>query len=143
MTASEYNKHFDNLFQKIDRAYEQYAKSFGMTYSSLAIFQYIWEYQPCTQKQLCEITKLPKQTINSIVMSFTNQGYIEALESPEDRRHKTLSLSVAGASFAQKVLPRIKYAEDSSMAQFSAEEQETFYRLYERFVSTFINELNK
>lgn len=143
MTTNDHNNRFDNIFLKMDRDYERYAKSFGMTYSSLAMFQHIWEYQPCTQKQLCEITMLPKQTVHSIVMSFVKQGYIEVLESPEDRRQKTLSLSVEGINFANKVLPKIKNAEDRSIEQFSAEEKETFFMLLEKFSSTFSEELNK
>ncbi len=143
MSAQEDNKRLDSIFQKMDRGFERYAKSFGMTYSSLALLQLIWEKQPCTQKQLCDITMLPKQTINTIVMSFVRQGYMEMLELPDDRRHKTISLSVAGNEFADKVLPRIQRAEDCSIGQFSEEERQTFFRLLEKFSSAFLNELDQ
>src|SRR5699024_5488264 len=56
MDNRDLGKRFDEVFQKMDRAYERYARSCGMTYSSLALLQLIWERQPCTQKELCALT---------------------------------------------------------------------------------------
>ena len=134
---------FDKAFQQMDRAYEKYAKSFNMTYSSLALFQLIWENQPCTQKRLCDITMLPKQTVNTIVMSFVRQGYIEMVEQSEDRRHKSMFLSKAGNQFAQKILPKIKEAENISIEQFTEDEKNKFFTLLEKFANAFSDKLNK
>lgn len=134
---------FDKAFQQMDRAYEKYAKSFNMTYSSLALFQLIWENQPCTQKRLCDITMLPKQTVNTIVMSFVRQGYIEMVEQPDDRRQKSMYLSRSGNQFAQKILPKIKEAENVSIQQFSEEEKDKFFTLLEKFANAFSDKLNK
>lgn len=139
---SDQNKHFDDIFQKMDRAYERYAKSCGITYSSLALLQLIWERQPCTQKDICEITMLPKQTVNTVVMSFYKQGLLELLEQPEDRRHKSIILSEKGKEVTAQILPKIKDAETASMEQFTEEEQNTFFRLLERFSATFCDKLN-
>ncbi len=143
MSIRDDNKRFEEIFQKMDRDYESYAKSFGMTYSSLAMLEYIWDNQPCTQKQLCEITMLPKQTVNTIIMSFVRQGYIQMLELPEDRRVKTMSLSDAGRKFANTVLPKIKNAEDQSISRFTEEEKRTFFKLLEKFAASFSEELKK
>lgn len=141
--TSDQNKHFDDIFQKMDRAYERYAKSCGMTYSSLALLQLIWESQPCTQKDICEVTMLPKQTVNTVVMSFYKQGFLEMLEQSEDRRHKSIILSERGKDIAAQILPKIKDAETASMEQFTEEEQSTFFRLLERFSTAFCDKLNQ
>ena len=141
MENGDFEKRFEEAFQKMDRAYERYARACGMTYSSLALLQLIWERQPCTQKQLCELTMLPKQTINTIVMSFYKQGLLEMLELPEDRRHKILLLSEKGRELTGRILPKISRAESRSIHQFSVEEKETFFRLLERFAAAFCEEL--
>ena len=97
---------FDEIFQKMDRAYERYAKSMGMNYSSLALLQLIWERQPCTQKTICALTMLPKQTVNTIVLSFYRQGLLEMLELAEDRRHKTILLSEKGPNWPTVFSPK-------------------------------------
>ena len=134
---------FDKAFQQMDRAYEKYAKTFNMNYSSLALFQLIWENQPCTQKKLCDITMLPKQTVNTIVMSFVKQGYIEMVGHPDDRRHKSMYLSKSGNQFAEKILPQIKDAENISIQQFTEQEKDTFFTLLEKFANAFSTALNK
>ena len=139
---NDLEKHFDEIFQKMDRAYDRYAKACGMTYSSLALLQLIWESQPCTQKEICEVTMLPKQTVNTIVMSFYRQGMIEMLELPEDRRHKSIILSSKGQELTAKLLPKIKNAESASMEQFSKDEKRMFFLLLERFAAAFCEELN-
>ena len=142
MDDKNLGKQFDEAFQKMDRAYERYARSWGMTYSSLALLQLIWERQPCTQKELCALTMLPKQTINTIVLSFYKQGFLEMLELPEDRRHKSLLLSSKGKELTDRILPKIIHAEARSMQQFTSEEKALFFRLLERFAATFCEELN-
>lgn len=142
MDNRDLGKRFDEVFQKMDRAYERYARSCGMTYSSLALLQLIWERQPCTQKELCALTMLPKQTINTIVMSFYKQGLLEMLELPEDRRRKSILLSDRGRELAAQILPKISRAESRSIQQFSPEEKETFFCLLERFSAAFCEELN-
>ena len=137
------NKHFDEIFHKMDRAYERYAKSCGMTYSSLALLQWIWENQPCTQKEICEVTMLPKQTVNTVVMSFYKQGLLEMLESAQDKRQKSIRLSDRGEALTQRILPPILRAETLSIQQFSEEERNTFFCLLERFFDTFVDALNQ
>ncbi len=134
---------FDEIFQKMDRAYERYAKSVGMNYSSLALLQLIWERQPCTQKTICALTMLPKQTVNTIVLSFYRQGLLEMLELAEDRRHKTILLSEKGTELANRILPKINRAENRSIQQFTDEEKVAFFRLLEQFAAAFCEELNR
>lgn len=143
MGVKEDGKRFDEIFLRMDRGYERYAKSCGMNYSSLFLLQLIWEKQPCTQKDICDITMLPKQTVNSIVMSFVKQGYIEMLEQADDRRHKAIFLSSAGKNFADRILPKIKHAENQSIVQFSEKERQLFLDLLEKFAEAFLEELNK
>ena len=142
MDDKDLGKRFDEAFQKMDRAYERYARSCGMTYSSLALLQLIWERQPCTQKDLCEWTMLPKQTVNSIVMDFYKQGLLEMLELPEDRRHKAIRRSSEGRGLTDRILPRISRAEGCSIQQFTQEEKAVFFRLLEQFAAAFCRELN-
>lgn len=136
------NHWFDDIFQKMDRAYARYARSVGMNYSSLTLLQLIWERQPCTQKTLCALTMLPKQTVNTIVRSFYKQGLLDMVELPEDRRHKSIQLSEKGKELTDRILPRISCAESRSMQQFTEEEAATFFGLLERFAAAFCAELN-
>lgn len=131
------------MFTQMDRIYARYAKSQGLNYSSLYVFHAIALSESCTQKSLCREMFLPKQTVNSIVMSFQKQGLLELTELPEDRRHRMIRLNEKGREYARQILTKITQAETASIGQFDEQERELFLRLTERYVRTFSRELKK
>lgn len=68
---------FCNVWQSISVIYEDYARKSGISYNSLYILNAILYTENCTQKQICEKTLLPKQTVNNVITVFFKSGYIE------------------------------------------------------------------
>lgn len=87
MTIEEKTKVFCNAWQSISIIYEDYARKSGISYNSLYILNAIQQIKDCTQKQICEKTLLPKQTVNNVITAFYKSGYIELREFPENRRN--------------------------------------------------------
>lgn len=133
---------FCDMTKQINSIYEDYARSLGLTYTSLYILHMIALTENCTQKYLAEQMFLPKQTINSIIAQFHKQGWVELWEMPEDKRHKTLHLTEKGKEFGTLVFPQIEKAEQNSIAQFSEEERKNFLNLMQKYVACFASELN-
>ncbi len=142
INIKEQTHFFCDMTKQINSIYEDYARSLGLTYTSLYILHMIALTENCTQKILAEQMFIPKQTINSIITQFRKQGWIELQEIPEDKRHKTLHLTSQGKQFGAKVFPPIEIAEQKSLAQFSKEERQTFLRLMKKYVTNFASELN-
>lgn len=61
---------FCNAWQSISVIYEDYARKSGISYNSLYILNAILYTENCTQKQICEKTLLPKQTVNKVITVF-------------------------------------------------------------------------
>ena len=59
----------------------------------LIILYEIYEIENCMQKKLCEYCFIPKQTVNAVVTSFYQNGWIMLEEMPQDRRNKTIHLT--------------------------------------------------
>ena len=68
---------FCNAWQSIGVIYEDYARKSGISYNGLYILNAILYTENCTQKQICEKTLLPKQTVNNVITVFFKSGYIE------------------------------------------------------------------
>ncbi len=134
---------FCDLNKQINSIYEDYAKSVGLSYTSLYTLHMIALTDNCTQKFIAEQMFLPKQTINSIVASFHKQGLVELREMAEDKRHKTLHLTEEGKKFASQIFPQVEAAEQNSIAQFSEEERITFLKLMKKYVISFSQEMNR
>lgn len=114
---------FLSEIRAIDRLYEQYAKSAGLTPIALSILDIIYATPGgCTQKMIGEKTCLSKQNVNAVIRGLWKQGYIE-LQEMADRRNKEICLSESGRRYAGKVLESLHRAEALAMGELSHEQR--------------------
>lgn len=141
MTIEEKTRAFCNAWQSISIIYEDYARKSGISYNSLYILNAIQQIKDCTQKQICEKTLLPKQTVNNVVTAFYKSGYIELREFPENRRIKTIHLTEKGEEYADELIPHIHQADKVAMESLTEEQQDTLLSLMDTYVSAFRKEM--
>ena len=116
--------------RQMDRLYARYAKACGLTAMSLFVLDCICDRPDgCTQKEICEETFFPKQSVNLIVKGFMEQGYVQLTEMPSDRRNKRITLTPAGKDWAEKTVIRYWEAEAEALTTFRDEELETVLRV--------------
>ena len=115
---------FVSEWQAITMAYSDYARSIGINYTSLQVLKYITTIEGCTQKDICERSFLPKQTVNSIITGFYKKGFVELRELKEDRRTKSIHLTEAGQKYLDSFFPHIDESEYQAMASLSEKERE-------------------
>lgn len=126
-----------------DAAYEDYAKSVGLSYTSLCILNAIYETDGCTQKQLCSLCFLPKQTVNAAVTGFYDKGWLRMQELPEDRRNKTLHLTELGRSESGRILQNLQECDRIAMGSLTEDEQAQLLSLTRRYMSACISAMKK
>ena len=141
MNIEDKTRAFCNAWQSINIIYEDYARKVGISYNSLYILNAIQQTENCTQKQICEKTLLPKQTVNNVVTAFYKSGYIELREFPENRRIKTIHLTEKGAQYADTLIPHIHQADKLAMESLTEEQQDMLLHLMDIYVSTFRREM--
>lgn len=141
MNIEDKTRAFCNAWQSLSTIYEDYARKVGISYNSLYILNAIQQTENCTQKQICEKTLLPKQTVNNVVTAFYKSGYIELREFPENRRIKTIHLTEKGAQYADTLIPHIHQADKLAMESLTEEQQDMLLHLMDRYVSVFRREM--
>lgn len=124
LTLQEQVKKYCDYLQEWNAMYEEYAKSVGLSYTSLQILELIYDSEECTQKMLCEKTFLPKQTVNTIITAFYKKGIVRLAELPEDRRTKTVSFTPGGKEYAEKIVVKMKYSDQKAMELLSEAQRE-------------------
>lgn len=134
-------KAFCNAWQSINIIYEDYARKSGVSYNSLYILNAIQQTENCTQKEICEKTLLPKQTVNNVVINFYKKGYVELVELPENRRVKAIHLTEKGIQYANTLIPHIHHADRLAMESLTVEQQDTLLHLMDIYVSAFRREM--
>ena len=129
---------FNHIMQGIEKIYEDYAKSVGLTYMSLTVLEIIYYSEtPCTKKEICEQSHYNKQMVNTIVKSFYDKGYLMLTEVEADRRNKHISLSESGRNYADVIMNPLWKIEKQALSVLSDKERETLLemlgRCYEGF----------
>ena len=124
-TIKEQIDTFVSEWQAITMAYSDYARSIGINYTSLQVLKYITTIEGCTQKDICECSFLPKQTVNSIITGFYKKGFVELRELKEDRRTKSIHLTETGQEYLASFFPHIDESEYQAMASLSEKERES------------------
>ncbi len=135
------SKAFCNAWQSLSMIYEDYARKAGISYNALYILNAIQQTENCTQKQICEKTLLPKQTVNNVVTGFFKNGYIELRELPENRRVKTIHLTEEGRQYADTLIPHIHRADRLAMEALTEEQQDTLLSLIHLYAAAFRKEM--
>ena len=138
-----YIQEYCSCLHEWDAAYEDYAKSVGLSYTSLCILNAIYETDGCTQKQLCSLCFLPKQTVNAAVTGFYDKGWLRMQELPEDRRNKALHLTELGRSEAGRILSRLRDCDRIAMGSLTEDEQAQLLSLTRRYMSACISAMKK
>ncbi|MEL7564068.1 MAG: MarR family transcriptional regulator [Dehalobacterium sp.] len=137
MTKSDTNAYANEYLHvcfELNAQYEAYAKSLGLSYSTLSALRIILKHDgDCTQKTICEYTFLPKQTVNAIVTGLLRHGAIRMSELDSDRRQKVIHFTDKGRQFAFEAIQKIKNAENKAMESLDESQRTamlTAVRLY-------------
>ena len=114
-------RQYCSCLQEWNASYEDYARSVGLSFTSLSILSTIYAHENCTQKMLCEICFLPKQTVNGVIRQFCKDGWISLIEMAKDRRNKAIRFTEQGR-------------QQAAMQSLSPQEQSALLTLTRRYV---------
>ena len=106
---------------KIRGAYTAWAKANGVNYHELLLLYFMLDHPQCTQKQVCELYLLPKQTINNVVIRLKDAGYLNLLPDADHQREKLLELTAAGQQYAGNILTPLLTVEERILCRIGEE----------------------
>ena len=92
---------------RIRAAYAAWAKENGLNYHETLIFYAMRDNPECTQKQIADSYRLPKQTVNNIVVALKKIGYIELVPAAKGGKEKVLKLTLSGQVYYDQIMEKI------------------------------------
>ncbi len=138
ITAKEFSRRFFLQLQLGDKIIDGYAKKHGLNFLSFLVLEYIYENpEHCTQKKIVEGILSPKQSVNLVVKSFWEKGFLELREMPEDRRNKEILLTKSGKAYAEKILSPIYKADEEAIEHMTAEERQIILKALGEYAEKF------
>lgn len=127
---------YNQLFRELDNLYHNYAKSCGLSDSTLWILYSIYEDKEIhTQKDLCESWSYSKQTVNSSMKNLIANGYIKLTALSDNRKNKQMVLTESGEKLVQRFIAPLMNAEQNAFSRLSGNEQNEFLKLTKKHIN--------
>lgn len=136
-------KRLNHLQCEMSVVYHEMSLSVGQSDSVIQILYTICDSggESCLLHDICNLTGLPKQTINSAILKL-EQEHILYLESTGSR-NKRVILTEKGKQLAAKTAGKVIAAENRIFEEWGSEEAEKFLALNERYLKCLRAELKR
>ena len=94
----------------IDKTYENYARSKGLSYNEMLLFYILLEEETdrMTQKHICDELEIPKTTLNSIIKNLLNKEYITLKTNEDNKKEKFVVLTSFQTTFGEHLKKELK-----------------------------------
>ncbi len=132
-----------SAMSKITGSYGIWAKEHGLSYNALLVLYTIEELSKCTQKQICDRWLIPKQTVNTILADFKEQGYVAFEIDNNNKREKLIGFTELGQQYATAILTKLHTIEEtvmfkmgSNMCEQLVEANNVYYDLFKKEIES-------
>ena len=143
MEISQWLTRYNALSKENDNLYRDMVRKLGGSECALWILYTLRaEKPPVTQKIICDLLRVPKQTVNSAMKMLESEGYLR-LEPGPDRRSKQAVLTEKGERLARGSADKIILAEEAAFRSMTESEREMFLILMGRFVRALREEIRE
>ena len=109
----------------------------GVTNTQYGILLVLKHRPGIDQISVAKLLGLDRSTTGMVLGKLEKAGLIGRIIGKQDRRRRNLALTLAGERMLDELAEPARRAQSQVLAPFTAEEQESFLHLLEKFVGTF------
>ena len=102
---------FWGIWGQANGLYSSWAASKNINYYLLLVLYTLEGQKAMTQKKICICTGLTKQTVNSVIRSLKEDGYVDLAPGIEDRREKQVTLTDKGIAYSNELVTPLRELE--------------------------------
>lgn len=125
------------------KAYEEWDRQQGMpNYLTIILYELLMR-QKLTQKDLVNLSDLPKQSINKGIHRLLEQNYLELTIDPDDNRVKYCQLTASGKKYAKEKMASLFEIEKKVAQKMGSKKMKQLVALNEEWSDTFWKFLRK
>lgn len=141
MSLQDEVKKFNIAISRIGGLYRRFEQECGKNILQIRILSALYFDGLQTQREICDMLELPKQTVNNIITAFINQGYIDWVASEQDRRAKIIRLTESGMDYAKAELQPFLEFDMNAAKRMGVDEFNTLVALTEAQADAYEQEL--
>lgn len=132
----------NRCMNRIDGLYYMASRKLGVKDNTLLLFYVLNDGKVHSQKEICEEWLIPRTTINTVVKEAVNKGYVR-LEHSDHTREKTIMLTEAGKTYADRLLQKVFAAEEQALERTLQEFSPELLKGLEAFTNCMQEEFEK
>lgn len=110
------------------------AADLNITTTQFGVLIVLAAREPVDQIGIARDLRLDRSTTGLVIKNLEDQGLIERLIDPDDKRRRVLRLTVEGANMLEKLRTVGKNSHEQSLSVFTPEEAQTFTSLLAKFI---------
>lgn len=130
---SDYAALLDQCDKEVDEIYHYYAQKHNLSDAALWILYAVYDLKNgITQAEICNCWYFSRQTINTALKRLEEQGIIELVLIPGNRKSKGIALTLEGKQMAKRIIKPLRQAENQVFAAFSDEENRMFIEMSQK-----------
>ncbi len=126
----------NQVCDKIDAIYYQYANAFGVTETEFCILYSLFEHDgEYLQSDICRDWHCSLQTIHTAVKNMEKRGLIALVCQTGNKKNKYIHLSETGKRLIDKIMVPLIDAEEKAFDMLSEEEQDILIPLLQKYAN--------
>jgi DNA-binding MarR family transcriptional regulator len=110
-----------SAISRVNGLYGRWAQKQNINFYTMHIFYFLQKREAVTQKQICENSKIPKQSINNVIITLKNDGYISIIPGDKDKREKFIVLTEKGRGYMQEKFAPLLEIEERALQKMGTE----------------------
>ncbi|MBO5566134.1 MAG: MarR family transcriptional regulator [Succinivibrio sp.] len=130
---------FMAVSSEIDKAYHKAAVKLGLSDTKIYIL-YFLSQKKYSQKQICDLCGISKQTVNSAIKNLIAEDIVCPLRG---EKNEIITLTSKGEKLIDEKISLLIRAENNAIAQWSEEDRTRIVSLNKNFLSAFLKEIEK
>ncbi len=131
---AKYNQEHNRLYKEMDDLYHSVAVRCGMSDSAFDILYSICVLgEGCTQKEICQVSFVKKQTINSAIQKLEREGVLRLAHG--NGREVKIFLTREGKRLLDERVAPVLRQEEAVFAEMSEKDSRELLRLVSGYVS--------
>lgn len=135
-------REFNHLFKESNDIYHTAALKLKLSDSALEILYSIVELgDGCLQRDICEITYLPKQTVHSSIQKLVKDGYL--LLVPGKGRSMHIQVTATGQTLLENTIYPLIQSEEAAFSCMTKKEREQLLILEAKHLDSLRKEIEK
>lgn len=136
-------RRYNTLSRELSDLYRGFGRNYDLADCAVSILYIISESDEAyTQQEICKRLYQPKQTVNSSLKKLEESGLLELRYAKNSRKNKEIYLAAEGKILAEKTAGKIINAEQAALSELTESEQETFLKLFDKYIGALRTEFN-